>query len=111
MPTPNVSKEMRNIRNDRMARATTDFVVKQRIDEKKERLALEYKEMRKVTTFFFQNCPVTLDDTEKEHIEHELFQRDRSRSKMGVINFLNNIIGYRWPEWLSMAKKEFGINY
>lgn len=105
------SRGMIQIRRDRMDRAMATDSERKKKEDKQNRLAREYPEMRRVVDFFFENCPCELNDDEKSIIEKELFGRGKSKSKLGVINFLDQIVGYRWPEWVSMAKNEFGINY
>ena len=109
MSTPNVSKEMRRIRRDRMDRAMASDSEQKRKEAKKKRLEGDYAIMRTVVDFFYANCPVNIEEVEKEYIEKQLFNGKGSKNKHGTINFLTSIIGYRWPEWEEMAKKEFGI--
>lgn len=103
------SKEMRRIRRDRMDRAMASDSEQKRKEAKKKRLEGDYVEMRKVVDFFYDNCPCVIDESEKQHIEKQLFNGKGSKNKHGTINFLSGIIGYRWPEWEDVAKKEFGI--
>ncbi|MBR4110125.1 MAG: hypothetical protein IKK43_00295 [Clostridia bacterium] len=106
------SKGMIQVRRDRLDRAMTTDSERKKREDKQNRLAREYPEMRRVVDFFFENCPCELSDDEKNIIEKELFGRQCSKSKLGVINFLGNIVGVnRWPDWVDVAKKEFGINY
>lgn len=105
------SKGMIKVRRDRLDRAMTTDTERKKKEDKRNRLEKEYKEMRKVVDFFYSNSPCELDEAEKALVEKELFGRQCSKSKLGTINFLGNIVGYRWPEWVDVAKKEFGINY
>ncbi|MBO5179765.1 MAG: hypothetical protein J6B87_05415 [Clostridia bacterium] len=105
------SPKMRRIRKDRMDRAMAGESEQKRREDKKRRLERDYLEMRKVVDFFYVNCPFELPNDEKETIERQLFNGKSTRNKLGVINFLNNIVGYRWPEWVAVAKNEFGIDY
>ena len=105
------SSEMRRIRKERMNRAMAEDSERKRKEAKKARLERDYVEMRKVVDFFYANCPCEIENTEKKHIEKELFDGKGSKSKHGTIMFLTRIIGYRWPEWEEVAKKEFDIDY
>ena len=111
MSTPNVSKEMRRIRRDRMDRAMASDSEQKRKEAKMKRLDGDYVEMRKVVDFFYNKCPYTIKDSEKQYIEKQLFNGKGSKNKHGTIVFLTSVIGCRWPEWEELAKKEFGIDY
>lgn len=105
------TQAMRWVREDRINKMEESESLRKRMEDKKQRLQREYAEMRKVVVFFYDNCPCEISDELRQTIEKTLFNGKGSKNKLGVINFLNSLIFNQWPEWLSIAKEEFKIDF
>lgn len=106
------NKKIRAIREQKSEEIVHLYETSLAREKERERIFADYyKKARSVVDFFYANCPFDISDDDVARIQKTFFNGKSTKSVLGIINYLQGIVGENWLEWTTLAKKEFNINY